>query len=152
MMYDTTRYEALFRQVEHELTQAADGAALLGLARRHPAILEAGFAALLDAHAAAAERAGGLDLAEGLRERARFLRQASDQVAAAAHSPMLAALLAFLYAPDETAARRIFAVERRDLDSAVAQRILEEELDPADPESLELIEERARLLRRLRGV
>ncbi len=139
------------------LNEVVDSQALLALAQEKPVMLTDGFIAGIEAVIAQAEAVGDADTAEGLHWRLADLRRIRAGLAEPPEPPLLPrALMTFLDAKDEAAARAVFAWAWVLLQSDEAQRILDEQFrDPKDRsdtarEKRHLAERRA-LLRRLRA-
>lgn len=79
------------------------------------------------------------------------VRELAAQRSAADQSPVMQALIAFLNAHDEAAARRVFERHHDTLDSQDAQNTIEQAFAGGNAESQQRIDERARLLRSLRS-
>lgn len=75
----TDRLE-LFERIKHALVTTPDTVALVALINRAPFLLDDDFLAAAQGWADEAERGGGLDLAEGLRERLDALREIKAQI------------------------------------------------------------------------
>lgn len=114
--------------------------------------LEQPFLNKVEQRIAQAERAGDADTVRQLRERLDQLRQLiAAQEAYAQLSPTERALVEFLDAPDQAAARAVFEKHRALLQPYEAQRTLDALFQTGSPESEQHIAERRALLRELRG-
>ncbi len=128
-----------------------DAGDLLSLAQRVPFVLEESFITAVERAITGLESGGSQIEAEGLRVRLDALRQIRTQQEMAEESPTMQAIINFLNAPDDEAARQIFALQHDLLDTADAQQMLAEGFSGGDPESQQRIEERAQLLQTLRS-
>jgi hypothetical protein len=128
-----------------------DTGELLELAQRAPFILEERFADAVELAIRELEQAEAVDEAGALRMRLEAVRELAAQRSAADQSPVMQALIAFLNAHDEAAARRVFERHHDTLDSQDAQNTIEQAFAGGNAESQQRIDERARLLRSLRS-
>ncbi|HEU5088602.1 MAG TPA: hypothetical protein VFT99_14200, partial [Roseiflexaceae bacterium] len=128
-----------------------DTGELLELAQRAPFILEERFADAVELAIRELEQAEAVDEAGALRMRLEAVRELAAQRSAADQSPLMQALIAFLNAHDEAAARRVFETYHDTLDSQDAQNTVEQAFAGGNAESQQRIDERARLLRSLRS-
>lgn len=142
--------EEIFQAVWHEFVMVNNLEELQTLAQQSPFVLEAEFLTTIEQEIARAEESGQPVLADGLRQRLAALRELRGQVSTEL-PPLAQALMDFIQAPSEAAARSIFA-ERRDLLlPAEAQHTLEAQFRSEDPEVQQLITDRSRLLQELRA-
>ena len=128
-----------------------DTGELLELAQRAPFILEERFADAVELAIRELEQAQAVDEAGALRMRLEAVRELAAQRSAADQSPVMQALIAFLNAHDEAAARLVFEMHHDTLDSQDAQHTIAQAFAGGNAESQQRIEERAHLLRSLRS-
>ncbi len=116
-----------------------------------PLDLEDAFLEAAEQHAADAEEAGDAALAERLRARVAALRQIQVAQRERRNSPTRRALLAFLRAETDDAARLVFAEQRALLQPYEAEELLKQFVRDAPDELRERFTARYELLRMLRG-
>ncbi|MCZ7569273.1 MAG: NB-ARC domain-containing protein [Ardenticatenaceae bacterium] len=129
---------------------AGNSAELVALIERAPFVLEDDFVAAVEQAIEEAEQAAETQVAAGLRERLADLRRIKAQREEAQQPPVVQALLAFLRAEDDEAARAVFEERRALLLPYEAQRQLDEVFRGDAPESRRHVEARRALLRELR--
>ncbi len=131
-----------------------DSNALLDWADRFPFMLEAGFSEAVEERLLEAEKAGHTDLIAALRQRLEGLdslrAQAEGRYGEMDAPPVVQALMAFLAADDEEAARQVFARYHDLLDSDEAAQVLGYQFGSDDPAAWKTIQARTQLLQTLR--
>jgi tetratricopeptide (TPR) repeat protein len=142
--------EEIFQAVWHEFVMVNNLEELQTLAQQSPFVLEAEFLTTVEQEIARAEESGQPVLADGLRQRLAALRELRGQVSTEL-PPLAQALMDFIQAPSEAAARSIFADRRDLLLPAEAQHTLDAQFRSEDPEVQQLITDRSRLLQELRA-
>jgi len=143
----TEHQEEVVQAVLLAFLRAPDFDALQALATQAPFVLEDDFADMVNEVIRQAEEAKETDFAESVRLRLTGLRQIKADMAL---PPLARALLAFVQAPDEAAAKAVFAAQRELLSPEEAQRSLEEHVHSSDPVMQDHLAARRLLLRRLR--
>jgi excinuclease UvrABC nuclease subunit len=93
---------------------------------------------------------GEYDSAEALRQRLNALKEIRAMRAYQRQTPLAQAVIAFVQAPTELAARRVFERYRADLDSQEAELFLQEEFEGSSEAADRHLEQRRALLRALR--
>ncbi len=144
-----THQEEIFQAVWHEFVMVNNLEELQHLVQQSPFVLDAEFLTTIEQEIERAEQSGQPVLADGLRQRLAALRELQGKVTTEL-SPLAQALMDFIQAPSEVAARSIFADRRELLLPAEAQHTLEAQFRSEDPEVQQLITERSRLLQELR--
>ena len=143
----TEREQALYEA----LRAAGDPQAIVSLVRSEPELLSDTFVERLAGWIAAAEAEGNAAAARGLTQRRAVLLELRNRHAREADLPPISrALMAFLRADDEAAARQVYEDRRELLDGEEAQQALEHSFKSDDPAGQARIAERAALLSRLR--
>ncbi len=142
--------EEIFQAVWHEFVMVNNLEELQILAQQSPFVLEAEFLTTVEQEIERAEESGRPVLADGLRQRLAALRELRGKVATEL-PPLVQALMDFIQAPSETAARSIFADQRDLLLPAEAQRTLDAQFRSEDPDVQQVISNRSRLLQELRA-
>ncbi len=131
-----------------------DSNALLDWADRFPFMLEAGFSEAVEERLLEAEKAGHTDLIAASRQRLEGLdslrAQAEGRYGEMEAPPVVQALMAFLAADDEEAARQVFARCQDLLDSDEAAQVLGYQFGSDDPAAWKTIQARTQLLAALR--
>ncbi len=143
--------EEIFQAVWHEFVMVNNLEELQTLAQQSPFVLEAEFLTTVEQEIERAEESGQPVLADGLRQRLAALRELRGKVSTEL-PPLAQALMDFIQAPSEAAARSIFADRRNLLLPAEAQHALDTQFRSEDPEVQQLITDRSRLLQELRVV
>jgi tetratricopeptide (TPR) repeat protein len=143
--------EEIFQAVWHEFVMVNNLEELQTLAQQSPFVLEAEFLTTVEQEIERAEESGQPVLADGLRQRLAALRELRGKVSTEL-PPLAQALMDFIQAPSEAAARSIFADRRNLLLPAEAQHTLDTQFRSEDPEVQQLITDRSRLLQELRVV
>ncbi len=141
----------LFTEAVHAFAQTRDREALVALADEVPMILGDDF---MDAVQKAINKgldAGDYDTAEALRQRLDALKEIRAQKAYQRQTPLARAVIAFVQARSDIAARRVFEQYRAELDADEAERFLAEEFEGSSQEAERHLAQRRELLRALRA-
>lgn len=147
-----TESKARTTELYEALRAAGDPTAIVALARREPEILDDAFLALLDGWITDADAEGNAAAVTGLTQRQTILLELrSRRDREAALPPLSGALMAFLRADDEAAARVVFNNQHTLLDSTEAQRALAQSFKSDDAVGQARIAARAALLKQLRN-
>jgi hypothetical protein len=139
-----------WRETIDAFADSATSDQLAALVDANPLVRDPSFQTVIADLIAQAEELGDIDDAQALRLRLADLQHLLEQRNLAGQSPLMQALLDFLNAPDDAAARAIFGRCRETLHSAEAELVISQGFAGGDPESQQRIEERAALLRLLR--
>ena len=131
------------------LLAARDAAELTQFIQANPYVLEDGFLQGLEQILAQARQARNVPVVTLLEQRLSVLRSVSAQVMAEARQPFVDALMAFLSAPSDIAARQVYLSRRDRLVHPEAQRLLAEAFKTEDPASQQRVDERRALLAQL---
>lgn len=131
------------------LLAARDASELTQFIQSNPFVLEDSFMGGLEQILAQARQAKNVPVITLLEQRLAVLRDVSAQVNAEARQPFIDALMAFLSAPSDLAARQIYLSRRDRLVHPEAQRLLTEAFKTEDAASQQRIDERRELLARL---
>jgi len=148
-MLATAAIDALVQQ----FAQISDSQEMQTFWQQVPSELEEALVTAIEAIIAQAQAANDHDTVEPFAQRLagfQAIQQAAQQQQA--QPPVVQVLRAFVYAPDEAAARTLFDRERALLQPFEAQRILDDQFASDDPASQQRLAERRQLLRQLRGV
>ncbi|RME85309.1 MAG: hypothetical protein D6775_03155 [Caldilineae bacterium] len=134
----------------HEFAQTTDQAGLRALVERMPFLLEEEMIRAIENAIAKALEIGDEGNADALAQRLKALRRLrAEQAEKVASQPMTQALIAFVQAPDDEAARAIFR-ERRDLlANQQAEALLFSHFEGQDSTAKLHLEKRRELFRRL---
>lgn len=141
--------QEIFQAVWHEFVTVDSLEDLQFLVQQSPFLLEAEFLRTVEYEIERAEQAGQPVLADGLRQRLAALRDLRSTVSTTL-PPVAQALMDFIQAPTNAAARKIFAEQRDLLLPDDAQRVLDQQFRSDDPEVQQIIGERSKLLQQLR--
>lgn len=140
----------LFTEAVHAFAQAKDREALLALTKEVPLILGDDFIKAVKKAINKALDVGDYDTAEALRQRLDVLTEIRAMKAYQRQTPLAQAVIAFVQARSDIAARRVFEQYRAELDADEAERFLAEEFEGSSEEAEHHLAQRRELLRTLR--
>lgn len=143
-------YQWLFDQAIMAFAQTKNREELLALTEEIPLIAGDDFIQAVNKAIKTALDMGHYDDAEALRQRLEALVQIRGQKAYQRQTPLAQAVIAFVQARNDEAARRAFALHRDQLDSDEAERFLAEEFEGSSREAERHLQQRLALLRALR--
>ena len=140
----------LFTEAVHLFAETRDRKALAELTEQAPHLLGDEF---MDAVQRAINKAldmGEYDTAEALRQRLEALRQIRAQKAYQRQTPLAQAVIAFVQARSDIAARRVFERYRSELDTDEAEAFLAESFEGSSKEAERHLAQRRALLKSFR--
>ena len=140
----------LFTEAVHAFAQTKDRKALVALTEEVPLILGDDFINAVKKAINKALDVGDYDTAEALRQRLEALMEIRAQKAYQRQTPLAQAVVAFVQARSDIAARRVFEQYRAELDADEAERFLAEEFEGSSEEAERHLAQRRALLRTLR--
>ena len=140
----------LFNEAIHAFAQTKDRQALVALTEEVPLILGDDFINAVKKAVNKALDMGDYDTAEALRQRLEALMEIRAQKAYQRQTPLAQAVVAFVQARSDIAARRVFDQYRTELDTDEAERFLAEEFEGSSEEAERHLAQRRALLKSLR--
>jgi len=140
----------LFDGIIHAFANTRDREALLELSDHVPLITTDDFIETVQRAIDAALNQGDYENAEALRQRLDALKEIRAMKAYQRQAPLAQAVIAFVQAEDDEAARRAYAAHREQLDTDAAEKMLAEDFEAADEKARAHLRRRAAMLRALR--
>ncbi len=141
----------LFNSVIYIFANANDREALLELSDQVPLLASDRFIDAVQKAINTALNMGDYETAEALRQRLDALKDIRAMKAYQRQTPLARAVIAFVQAPDDEAARQTYAAQREQLDTDAAEKMLLEDFEADDPKSQAHLRRRAEFLKQLRS-
>ncbi len=135
----------------HDFSEVEDREALAALADESPLILTDVFADAVQKLIDTGLKMGNYDAAEALRQRLDALKEIRAMKTYQRQDALARAVIAFVQAEDDEAARQTYAAHRNQLDSDAAAKMLTEDFDAEDNKAYSHLRRRAALLQQLRS-
>ncbi len=149
-LYDDYR-RWLFTQVFDAFAQTENREALAALSEDVPLLTSDMFLEAVQRAIDAALNMGEYDTAEALRQRLDALKEIRAMKAYQRQTPLAQAVIAFVQARNDSAARRMFELHRGQLDSDAAEQFLQEAFEGSSGAAEKHLQQRRALLRSLRS-
>ena len=141
----------LFSEVIQRFAQTEHREALLALADEVPMIMEDEFLNIIQRGINKALDIGEYDTAEALRQRLDALKEIRAMKAYQRQTPLVQAVIAFVQARSDIAARRVYERYQNELDSDEAEAFLREEFEGSSEAADQHLAQRRALLQALRA-
>ena len=141
----------LFDSVIHAFAATKDREELLTLSEQIPLLTSDDFIKTTQKAIDRALDMGDYETAEALRQRLEALKDIRAIKAYERQAPLARAVIAFVQAADEEAARQAFEAHRDILDTDEAEKMLAEDFEAEDDKARSHLRRRAEMLRELRG-
>ena len=141
----------LFDSVTHAFATTKSREELLELSDQVPLLTSDDFISTVQRAIDKALDMGDYETAEALRQRLEALKEIRAMKAYQRQAPLARAVIAFVQAADDEAARQTYAAQREQLDTDAAEKMLSEDFNASDPKSQSHLRRRAELLRDLRS-
>jgi len=132
-------------------SEAEDREALAALADESPLLLTDEFAEAVQNLIEMGLRMGNYDAAEALRQRLDVLKEIRAMKAYQRQDALAQAVIAFVQAEDDEAARNAYQTHRQALDSEAAAKMLTTDFEANDVKARSHLRRRAALLKQLRA-
>ena len=140
----------LFDGVVHAFAETKDREELLALSEQVPLLSSDDFINTVQKAIDRALDRGDYETAEALRQRLEALKDIRAMKAYERQAPLARAVIAFVQAADDEAARQAFEKHRDLLDTDAAEKLLAEDFEAEDDKARSHLRRRAEMLRELR--
>jgi len=141
----------LFNSVIHAFADTKDREELLALSEQVPLLTSQDFISTVQKGIDRALNAGDYETAEALRQRLDALKEIQAMKAYDRQPPLARAVIAFVQAAHEEAARQIFEKYKDLLDSDEAEEMLAQEFEAEDEKARSFLRRRGEMLHDLRN-